>query len=214
LPDGERDFFPRAIKWEVLWPRASVTSEMAFEQHLIGRDLFKLDITQIPLTDSHNFLALLNFNIPADHPDIEGCLQNIVGFLERNFGVENQPSITYQVTASYYLRRPDNGDERIWTGSFVAGSDQNCSLSGHLFALYDRESFAGVFRRSVSHQNVVDRLTWRDVDTEWQFSHVESYIVSFQLRLDVAHPFFLNFGLPPADRRGQARRHVTIIDPA
>ncbi len=61
-------------------------------------------------------VVLFNFNIPADHPDIEGCLQNIVGFLERNFGVENQPSITYQVTASYYLRRPDNGDERILDG--------------------------------------------------------------------------------------------------
>ncbi len=173
-----------------------------------------MDITQIPLTDSQNFLALLNFNIPADHPDIEGCLQNIVVFLERNFEVENQPPITFQVTASYYLRRPDNCNERIWTGSFVAGRDQNCSLSGHLFALYDRASFGGVFRRSVSHQNVVDRLTWRDVDTEWQFSHVESYIVCFKLRLNVAHPFFLKFGLLPADRRGQACRQVTIIDPA
>lgn len=174
-----------------------------------------MDITQIPLTDSHNFLALLNFNIPADHPDIEGCLQNIVGFLERNFGVENQPSITYQVTASYYLRRPDNGDERIWTGSFVAGSDQNCSLSGHLFALYDRESFAGVFRRSVSHQNVVDRLTWRDVDTEWQFSHVKATSSAFSFdSMSLTPSFSISDSFRPTggDRLADTSQSSTLRD--
>jgi hypothetical protein len=186
---------------------------MAFEQHLIGRELFKVDITQIPIDRSGNHLALLNFNIPADHPNFEGCLQNITNFLDRNLD-EPQPRITYQVTASYYLRKPDNGDERIWTGSFVAGSDQSCSLSGDLFRVYNRDSFKDVVRQSVVHENVENCLNWKDVNTEWQFSHVESYIVCLQFRLNVAHPFFLQLGILPNSRGGRNRRFQTVIDPA
>jgi hypothetical protein len=180
---------------------------MSFELHQAGRELFKVDIAQIEVTNSPNSLALLNFNIPADHPSLEGCVQNIVNFLDRHFS-QPQPRFTYQVTATYYLRKPDTDDERIWTGSFVAGSDQNCSLSGNLFLVYDATNFFDVVRRSVAEENVVDCLTWKDVDTDWQFSHVSSFIVSFQGRLNVMHPFFVHFGIFPG-----GRHHYTLVEP-
>ncbi len=129
------------------------TVTMEFELHNAGRDLFKVDITQIELQDTYSYLALLNFNVPADQPDIDTCLLNIVGFLERHFPVP-LPKFSYQVTASYFLQKPDTGEERVWTGSFLAGNDQNCSLSGPLFLLYERNSLCKLCDRAFS------RTTW------------------------------------------------------
>ena len=190
----------------------SFSFEMSYELHQAGRDLFKVDITQIAIENSSNFLALLNFNVPAHHPNIEACLADIVSFLDRHFQAP-QPQFTYQVTASYYLQKPDTGEERLWTGSFVAGSDQNCSLSGPFFLVYERNSFLDVVRRSIDNQNVTDSLTWRESDTEWQFSQVSSFIVCFQARLNVGHPFFTRFGVLPNGRGRQSRRHHTVVDP-
>jgi hypothetical protein len=190
---------------------SSVQFKMEFELHNAGRDLFKVDITQIEVEDSYNYLALLNFNVPADRPDIDTCLLNIVGFLERHFPVP-LPRFSYQVTASYFLQKPDTGEGRVWTGSFLAGSDQNCSLSGPLFLLYERDSFLRVVRQSIEPNNVTDCLLWTNSDTEWQFSSVLSYIISFQTRLNVCHPFFGRFGIMPSGPRRQ-RRHHTVVDP-
>jgi hypothetical protein len=190
---------------------SSVQFKMEFELHNAGRDLFKVDITQIEVEDSYNYLALLNFNVPADRPDIDTCLLNIVGFLERHFPVP-LPRFSYQVTASYFLQKPDTGEGRVWTGSFLAGSDQNCSLSGPLFLLYERDSFLRVVRQSIEPNNVTDCLLWTNSDTEWQFSSVLSYIISFQTRLNVCHPFFGRFGIMPSGPRRQ-RQHHTVVNP-
>jgi hypothetical protein len=190
-----------------------VLFEMSYELHNAGRDLFKVDITQVAVENSPNYLALLNFNIPADRPDFDGCLQNIVGFLDRHFH-QPQPRFTYQVTASYHLRKPDTGEERVWTGSFLAGSEQNCSLSGPLFLVYQRDSFLRVVRQSVTPENVEDCLSWKEADTEWQFSHLSSVIVCFQARLNVSHPFFHRFGIFPAAPGRADRRHHTVVDPS
>jgi hypothetical protein len=171
-----------------------VLFEMSYELHNAGRDLFKVDITQVAVENSPNYLALLNFNIPADRPDFDGCLQNIVGFL--------------------HLRKPDTGEERVWTGSFLAGSEQNCSLSGPLFLVYQRDSFLRVVRQSVTPENVEDCLSWKEADTEWQFSHLSSVIVCFQARLNVSHPFFHRFGIFPAAPGRADRRHHTVVDPS
>ena len=188
------------------------TVTMEFELHNAGRDLFKVDITQIEVENTSNYLALLNFNVPADRPDIDTCLLNIVGFLERHFPVP-LPRFSYQVTASYFLQKPDTGEERVWTGSFIAGNDQNCSLSGPQFLLYERNSFLRVVRQSIEPNNVLECLLWRESDTEWQFSSVSSYIISFQTRLNVAHPFFQRFGILPSARGRRERRHHTVVDP-
>lgn len=185
---------------------------MELELHNAGRDLFKVDITQIEIEDTSRYLALLNFNVPADRPDFDSCLLNVVSFLDRHFPAP-QPVFTYQVTASYYLQKPDTGEERVWTGSFLAGSDQNCSLSGPLFLVYERNSFLRVVRQSVEPNNVTDCLTWREADTEWQFSRISSFIICFQTRLHVTHPFFQRFGIMPSARGRQERRHHTVVDP-
>ena len=190
---------------------SSVQFKMEFELHNAGRDLFKVDITQVEVENTSNYLALLNFNVPADRPDIDTCLLNIVGFLERHFPVP-LPRFSYQVTASYFLQKPDTGEERVWTGSFIAGNDQNCSLSGPQFLLYERNSFLRVVRQSIEPNNVLECLLWRESDTEWQFSSVSSYIISFQTRLNVCHPFFGRFGIMPSGPRRQ-RRHHTVVDP-
>lgn len=186
---------------------------MSNELHNAGRDLFKVDITRVAIEGTNSHLALLNFNVPADHPNFDNCLLNIQTFLERHFPPP-QPRLTYQVTASYYLRKPDTEEERVWTGSFVAGSEQNCSLSGRLFLVYNRATFLRTVRQSVLPENVEDCLSWKDVDTEWQFSHVSSFIVCFQARINVTHPFFLRFGMLPDTSGRSERRHHTLVDPS
>ena len=176
-----------------------------------GRHLFKVDITQISIDRSSEYLALLNFNIPAD-VDLEACLRDVQSFIDRHFAPP-QPRFTYQVTASYRLRRPDTGEDRVWTGSFVAGSDQCCSLSGNSFTVYDAATFRDVVRRSVSDENVVGCLSWKESDTAWQFDGVETFILSFQAKLNVSLPFFLRFRILPAGRGSQTRRHHTVVEP-
>lgn len=187
---------------------------MSEMQQNAGRDLFKVDITKIAIERTNTCLALLNFNVPVDHPNFDGCLADIQSFLERHFPQNHEYHLTYQVTASYYLRRPDTGEERVWTGSFVAGSEQNCSLSGRNFLVYQRDSFIRVVRRSLLPENVEDSLSWRDVDTHWQFSHLSSIIISFQTRLNVGHVFFARYENLPDHRGRRERTHYTLVNPS
>ena len=172
-----------------------------------------MDITQVQAEDTVTFLALLNFNVPADRPDFYTCLLNIISFLDRHFG-RPQPQFSYQVTASYYLEKLGTGEERVWTGSFLAGNEQNCSLSGPGFLVYERNSFLAVAQQSVEPNNVHNCLAWRDSTTEWQFSRISSFIFCFQTRLNVVHPFFQRFRILPATRGRQERRHHTVVDPS
>ena len=177
-----------------------------------GRDLFKVDITQIAIERSTDYLALLNFNLPAHPLHLEARLHDVESFFRRHFAPPI-PHFTYQVTASYRLVRPDIGEERIWTGSFVSGNNCNCSLSGPAFRSYDLASFRDVVRQSVSEENVLGCLDWTETDTAWQFHGVESYILSFQGKVNISHPFFLRLGILPNGRRGENRRSCTVVNP-
>lgn len=177
----------------------------------------KLDVTTLEIRGGSEYLAVLNFNVPADQVDDAGRFEHLLGrlanYLDSEFGNQNL-RVAYQITSSYYLSHRDTGDERQWTGSFLASQNLSSSLSGPGFRLYDRESFLRVSRASCSPHHIAETLNWGDRDTDWQFSQLASVIFNVQAALPASHGFLRRNDLLPDGGRGQgSNRQRTISLP-
>jgi hypothetical protein len=174
----------------------------------------KVDITSLDLTadDSVSFLVCLNFNIPhhkqADPVQFQDLLSDISQFLTLNFLPDNE--VTFQVTASYYLKNRHTGEERLWTGSFFPGN--RVSLSGPYFQIFNPQTFSRKLHQYTEQRNVLQNLVWNHLPTEWSFLSIASFIVNCQTAVDYNHEFLRTFDLYSARRR-RARRHIILMHP-
>lgn len=180
-----------------------------------GRNVLKLDVTTLEITNSPSLIALLNFNVPADHEDQAGAFRDIAAFVEANFGATQGPRVSYQITASYVLTHRVTQDSRVWTGSFNPGAAAHrSSLSGPEFSNFQgRQSFLHHATACTEPGHVLSVLDWKDSDSDWQFSEVESFIFSFQVRLPHGHGFLARYRLGISAGRNHNRRRVTLPHP-
>ena len=178
----------------------------------------KVDITSLdfPEERANSCLVCLNFNIPKrthdNHQELYQILGDISNFLTRHFLPDNR--VSYQVTASYYLRNRLTGDERLWTGSFFPGN--RSSLSGQFFQNFHQQTFAQKVNDYTTPANVQQFFVWNHLPTEWTFSHVASFIVNCQVNISNNHVFLRNFNLQEPGARGgrrRDRRHVILAHP-
>ena len=174
----------------------------------------KVDITSLDIEGQNNrvFLVCLNFNIPedkqADPEQFQGLLSDISDFLRLHFLPHHQ--VTFQVTASYYLKNRNTDEERLWTGSFFPGN--RVSLSGPYFQIFNPQTFSTKLQRYTLPQNVLQNLAWNHLDTEWNFQGVASFIVNCQVSVGNDHEFLTAFDLH-SNRRRRGRRHVILMHP-
>lgn len=174
----------------------------------------KLDFTAIQNSDS-NYIALLNFNYPIilvqNIPAFERML-NVAGhFLQREFaGLGN--GVTFQVTASYYLRNKLSAEEKIWTGSFHPKGNGPAILSGghQVYHPFVSETFATTVLSFATEQEAKNQLTWTHHDTQWEFASLISIIVSCQVVLLKDHGFLRNHQLSET-HTGRRRRKLRSL---
>lgn len=176
----------------------------------------KVDITAVNMTDQNNVqatLVCLNFNIPKliqeNAQQFQQILSDISAFLENNFMPDNE--ISFQVTASYYLRNRITGEERLWTGSFFPGNQ--VSLSGNFFHLFRPQTFSQRLQQFTTPNHVQFCFLWNHLPTEWAFAGVASFIVNTQVKVGNNHAFLRQYDLQAARRRRMQRRHVILPHP-
>ena len=174
----------------------------------------KVDITSLDIEGDVNepILVCLNFNIPedkqADPGQFQDLLSDISDFLTLHFLPQNQ--VTFQVTASYYLKNRNTEEERLWTGSFFPGN--RASLSGPYFQVFSPQTFSAKLQQYTLPQNVLQNLVWNHLDTEWNFLGIASFIVNCQVSVTNNHEFLRTFDLH-SNRRRRQRRHIILMYP-
>ena len=182
-----------------------------------NNQLFKLDVTTLDAGEHEMYMLMLNFNIPRsvveeDQPfTLEEALGDVVLFLDREFSPE---PIYYQVTASYYLRHRQSGDERLFTGSFCPKAAHATSLSGPVFRLFEGDTFSRDVRRYTTPQNILDCLDWpEDDESDWSFLSLTSVILNCQVKLSWHNQYIRRKNLLSARGNRHGRRHVTFSHP-
>ena len=174
----------------------------------------KVDITSLDIEQNigHRILVCLNFNIPedkqADPEQFQDLLSDISDFLTANFLPNSQ--VTFQVTAAYYLKNRYTDQERLWTGSFFPGN--RVSLSGPYFQIFSPQTFSRKLQQYTLPLNVLQNLTWNQLDTEWDFKGVASFIINCQVGVSEDHEFLRTFDLH-SNRRRRQRRHIILMHP-
>ena len=168
----------------------------------VGANTLKCDITALP--NSQNLsqaIVLLNFNLPKDVVELNRDtelwqrLEEIKSFLIKQFGTAIQ--ISYQVSASYWLKNKSSQDRYRWVGSFFAKNLEAASISGSIFLEF--ESGSGNFVQNVwemlDSKNIINSLSANFLNSDWNFDELISVIISCQLLLPVNHTFLLQHGL-------------------
>jgi hypothetical protein len=172
----------------------------------------KLDVTSLNLEGEQKSLLCLNFNIPLrtqeNYQEFDQVLRNITSFLTEHFLPPLR--ISFQVTASYFLINSVTGDERLWTGSFFPAN--RVSLSGPFFQNFHPVSFPRKLHEYTAPENFLQCFSFEELDTEWKFSQVASFIVNCQLTVRDDHQFIREFDMWSARRRHR-RRHVILAYP-
>jgi hypothetical protein len=174
----------------------------------------KVDITSLDIEEnnSHTILVCLNFNIPedkqADPGQFRDLLSDISEFLTVNFLPDNQ--VSFQVTASYYLKNRNTDEERLWTGSFFPGN--RVSLSGPYFQIFNPQTFPRKLQQYTLPGNVLQNLEWNHLETQWTFLGIASFIVNCQVAVEDNDEFLRTFDLH-SNRRRRQRRHVILMHP-
>ena len=183
----------------------------------VGANTLKCDITALP--NSQNLsqaIVLLNFNLPKDVVELNRDtelwqrLEEIKSFLIKQFGTAIQ--ISYQVSASYWLKNKSSQDRYRWVGSFFAKNLEAASISGSIFLEF--ESGSGNFVQNVwemlDSKNIINSLSANFLNSDWNFDELISVIISCQLLLPVNHTFLLQHGLLQRRGRRSKRTHVTL----
>ena len=182
-----------------------------------NNQLFKLDVTTLDAGEHEMYMLMLNFNIPKsvveeDQPfSLEEATEDVALFVDNQFLLE---PVFYQVTASYYLRHRQSGDERLFTGSFCPKANHTTSLSGPVFRLLRGATFSQEVRQFTTPQNILDCLDWpEDDESDWSFLSLASVILNCQVKLSWHNRFIRRHNLLSARGNRHGRRHVTLPHP-
>ena len=156
--------------------------------------------------DSRNGILLLNFNLPeesvADPVELPQRLQEISTWLTGNFG---SLPISYQLSASYWLRHQLRGDRERWVGSFFARESAAASLSGAIFLDFNPRTWVQSGVGFLAPHKIIQSLTVNFLDSAWHYEELISVIVQCQLLVPITHPFVVNNDLQRLGR-GRSRR--------
>jgi hypothetical protein len=172
---------------------------------ILGLQDLKVDQTVLQSHDNSGILVT-NINIPS------GELENIHHILHRVRQLivsdyNNINNIQYQVCATYELRNTLTGDTRQWTGSFNPRGNEFNTLAG--FRIFDHTFEATVIQAS-STDNVLRRLRFYHIQTNWVFHRLTSIIISVQSVINLTHPTLLRRGLL-ARRHGRTSRSISTF---
>ena len=183
----------------------------------MAEDNVTLNIVELNSTDHYRYLV--NFDIPVDivvgsEARYTQELNKIKNFISYNFmpQPENCMSCTFQITATYILRKQDL-TERQWTGSFFNSADNRAVLSGEGFRHFIPDNFITFVKNCTTDANVVATLDWQDVDTDWSFDQLTSVIISFQVL--VRHSdirFRRKYGFGVSERTRHYKRRIQVHD--
>ena len=175
----------------------------------------KLDIHVLDAEEGARAIAIVNFNIPkpvVSEERYEAVLGEAANFIDNHMLLEESDTVSFQVSASYYLKNSVTGEERVWTGSFNYTAADFALLSGPDFLPYERDFFIRKILRCTTDANhVASCLQWKDKETDWTFVEVCSIIVSCQALLSKNHEFFIRHNFFQGGRG--ARSRATLLYP-
>jgi hypothetical protein len=165
---------------------------------VLGLQDLKVDQTILPSIDNSG-VFVTNINIPAEHlNNLDNILQRVRQLIVGDY--TNVENIQYQVCATYELRNTQTGDFRQWSGSFNPRGNQLNTLS--LFQHFDN-NFERTVRQASTTENVLRRLRFYHVQTNWVFHRLTSIVISVQALVNLTHPTLLRRGLL-ANRHGRS----------
>ena len=161
----------------------------------VGYNALKWDITALPnFQNLSNAIVLLNFNLPQNvvlenkNEELKTRLKEIEMFLTNNF---ESLEVSYQLSASYWLRNDKTGDRYRWVGSFFARNLEAASVSGSTFIEFDANNFVQNTSDMLTNDNIVRSLTTNFLNSAYHYDELISVRVSCQLLLPVDHKFLL-----------------------
>jgi len=165
--------------------------------------LFKLD--GIIFRDNpSSFIIKINYNVPLnrliDENDSKTIISRIKDWVSDEFLKEiEKDRLYYNISATYNLIHDDNGELRLWQGSFQPRNNQLCLVKeSTLFQMNHFENEVFIVTRP---DNVFENLRIVGLDTKWTISDVKSVIISFESRCSSAHHVLrLNSPIIPANR--------------
>ena len=178
-----------------------------------GYNTLKCDITALPNSQElSRAIVLLNFNLPKTvidnrETELKDRLKQIEIFLMKHFKDYN---VSYQLSASYWLKNQISEVKYRWVGSFFARDLQAASISGSVFLDFNSSNFVQNTWELLDNDNIVKSLTVNFLNSNWHFEELISVIVSCQLRVPVNHLFLIQHGLLQRRGRKTKRTHITL----
>ena len=180
----------------------------------VGYNVLKCDATALPNSQQlSSAIVLLNFNLPKveveDNRDtqLKQRLKEIEVFLVKNF---NSLSISYQLSASYWLVNRITEAKYRWAGSFFARDLAAASISGSVFLNFTPANFVQNTWELLDKANILRSLTVNFLNSAWHFDQLISVIVCCQAQLPIDHLFLIQHGLLRRRGRGTKRVHATL----
>lgn len=169
--------------------------------------MLKVDATALGTNGNNDALIIFNINIPEqavfDLAQFVPALQRAQDFLVAELG---EQVIYYQLTATYFLVHKLTGAQRLWTGSFFPKGNAAASLAD--FQRFNPNTFVDIVSHTVNQDTILEKLSWTNLDSNWQFDRLASVIVNAQANLTWSHPVMTRRNL--AGRGGRRRAHVTF----
>jgi hypothetical protein len=169
----------------------------------LGLQDLKVDQTVLQSRDNVG-IFVTNINIPA-WENIANVLPRVRQLIVSDY--TDVGNIQFQVCATYRLRNIQTGDTRQWSGSFNPRGNELNTLSS--FRLFDH-AFERTVLEASSEENVLRRLRFYHVQTDWVFDELTSIIISVQSLVNLTHPTLLRRGLV-ARRHGRTSRSISTF---
>lgn len=168
-----------------------------------AHSLFKLDGLIIK-DEARSFYFMVNFNVPLKYLEDESVAlekfkvikECVVDEFEHEI---EQEALSYSIAANYDLVHKNNSETREWEGSFQDRTNQDFYIVDNLNVVPD--SFVSQAVEYARIDNVVRRLTWAGLNSDWTFSKLNSVIFVFQARCHYSkHKFRSNSLILPNNR--------------
>jgi len=173
----------------------------------LNRASLKVDATAVQM-ESRNverkYLLIYNCNLPEetvrDDDQMRGALTRIGHLIQTDF--RSCEHVSFQVTASYWLRNPVSSEEKLWVGSFFGRNNALAQLSR--FTVFEPDTFVDTAFEST--RNIDNKLKFFGMDTVWVFHKLESVVINFQSQAFEKNPILTKRNLLLANKRNK-RNH-------
>jgi len=155
----------------------------------LNRQDLKVDSTAVPfqtVNGERKYVLIYNCNIPwqvvRDDNQMTGALLRIGNLLQIDLALCER--VSFQVTASYWLRNELSGEMKLWVGSFFGRHNAQAQLTR--FVPFDPRSFVDTVFEST--RDINNKLKWFGVDTSWTYNKLEAVIINVQSQTTEKNP--------------------------